>query len=78
VGDADLILVMESELKKDLPPSRTYMFNEFSGLTGDVVNPWPDEDTKEARERYTTCMSHIRKVINDSYERIIDYLENTE
>lgn len=72
--DADLILVMEEKLKEGLPPEKTVTFNEFFGASGDVPNPWPDDDDDAARERYLVCMVYLRKQIearkNDLLSRI--------
>ncbi len=76
--DSDLILVMETKLKTGLPPAVTFSFNEFFGLRGNVRNPWPYRNTKQAREEYSKCMSHIRKVIDAEYEKILEYLDRRE
>jgi protein-tyrosine-phosphatase/nucleoside 2-deoxyribosyltransferase len=75
LGDADLVLVMESKLKKGMPSEHTFMFNEFFGLKGDVPNPWPDDEDDAARTRYRSCMSHLKSVIEHGLDRLIEYLD---
>ena len=66
---------MESKLRKGLPSKRTFIFNEFFGLTGDVPNPWPDDKDDDARRRYRECMSHLNRVIDKGVDRIVAYLD---
>jgi hypothetical protein len=74
IEDADLILVMEDKLGEGLPAEKVFNFNEFFGLTGDVPNPWPDDEDEAAMLRYRDCVRHIRDVIDSRADRIIEYL----
>jgi protein-tyrosine-phosphatase len=76
IEDADLILVMESALVVDLPGDKTYIFTEFFGLSGDVLDPWPPDgpDSPGAPERYRTCLSHLRSVIDSRADKVVSYL----
>jgi len=40
VEQADLILVMEEEMKEGLPPNKTWTLKEYAGGTGDVADPF--------------------------------------
>ena len=40
VGKADLILVMEEQMKHGLPPGKTWTLKEYVGESGDVVDPF--------------------------------------
>lgn len=72
--DADLILVMNDEYRKEFPKSKTKNFNEFFGLDGDVPNPWTDDDNEEANNRYRDCLKHLKSVLENRTDRIIKYL----
>lgn len=74
VADADLILVMDQNLKSEFPADRTYGFNEFFGLSGSVPDPWPDSEDPPAHERYRNCFEHLRKVIEDNREALLTRL----
>jgi protein-tyrosine-phosphatase len=73
IEDADLILVMERKLLEGLPSEKTYVFNEFFGLTGDVLDPWPP-DNSGAHERYLECLHHLRSVIDSRVEKVVVHL----
>ena len=75
LADANLILVMEKELQEDLPPEKTYGFNEFLGSGGDVENPWPDREDDAAHLRYRNCMRQIRSTVESGIDRILSYLD---
>lgn len=75
LADADLILVMEDRLREGLPSEKTFGFNEFLGLQGDVKNPWPDDD-EAAHERYQNCMRVIQSALNQGGNNILEYLDN--
>lgn len=72
--DADLILVMDDKYKKEFPESKTYNFNDFFGLAGDVPNPWPDDNNEEANKRYQDCLKHLRGVLENGTDRVLEYL----
>jgi protein-tyrosine-phosphatase len=40
VQQADLILVMETEMKKGLPQGKTWTLKEYAGGSGDIVDPF--------------------------------------
>lgn len=73
--DSDLILVMNDKYRKEFPESKTYNFNDFFGLDGDVPNPWPDDDDEKANQRYRDCLNHLRRVLENGIEHILDYLD---
>ena len=75
--DADLILVMGEELKEGMPQKKTFNFNDFFGSSGDVPNPWPDDEDENAQKRYRKCLSHLQKVLENGFEKILDYLNKT-
>lgn len=73
--DADLILVMNDEYRKEFPETKTHNFNEFFGLAGDVPNPWPDDDNEEGNKRYRDCLKHLRGALENKTELILEYLD---
>jgi protein-tyrosine-phosphatase len=75
--DADLILTMNDKYKVGFSESKTFNFNSFFGLEGDVPNPWPDDPTEEAYQRYRDCLKHLRSVLENGTERILEYLDQT-
>lgn len=74
IGEADLILVMSSDLKEGFPEEKTFNFNEFFGFQGDVVNPWPDDQDDEGKIRYRQCCSYFKNILAQNYMQIIEYL----
>src|SRR5690349_15619756 len=62
--DADLILPMDTNCAKNLPPNKTVLFNRFFGRDGDVPNPWPDDETAEARKRSRQCIQHLHSTLS--------------
>jgi hypothetical protein len=48
---------MNSDLKKVLPTSKTFVINEYFGLCGEVANPWPDGTDERTTQRYAACLS---------------------
>lgn len=74
LSDADLILVMEEQLREGLPQEKTFGFNEFLGLDGDVKNPWPDDD-EAAHTRYRDCMQEIRSALDQGIDRLLARLD---
>ena len=72
--DADLILVMEDQLREGFPKNKTYLLNEFFGLSGSVPDPWPDEENDKANKRYKKCLDHLKSTIKDNSKQILNYL----
>ena len=75
LGDADLILVMEDSLRAGLPQDKTFLFNEFFGLQGPVVDPWPDDGDDATLARYRECLSHLRSVLEPNVTMLLKRLE---
>jgi protein-tyrosine-phosphatase len=75
LSDADLILVMEDSLRVDLPEGKTFLFNEFFGFQGPVVDPWPDHGDDATLERYRECLSHLRCVLEPNVTTLLKRLE---
>jgi protein-tyrosine-phosphatase len=73
VEDADLILVMDQKLLAGLPPKKTQLLSEFFGFEGDIKNPWPDY-TKDAEQKYRTCLTQLRSFIEPNADRLITQL----
>ena len=62
---ADLILVMEKRIKRDLPQNRTWTLKEYAGVTGDVTDPiGGDVDT------YLICAKEISKLLDKLLTRL--------
>lgn len=74
IEEADLILVMDHALLKGLPPEKTYVLKPYFGLTGDVIDPWPDNKDEESAKRYAKCATELQKILENSISKIIDYL----
>ena len=74
LADADLVLVMEEQLREGLPTDKTFGFNDFLGLHGDVQNPWPDDEDDAAHARYRDCMRDVRAALDKGADRILNYL----
>lgn len=74
LDDADLILVMEDSLRIGLPQDKTFLFNEFFGLQGPVVDPWPDHGDDATLERYRGCLSHLRSVLEPNITTLLKRL----
>lgn len=75
LADADLILVMEEQLREGLPSEKTFVFNPFFGRGGDVANPWPDDENDAAHSRYRECMREIRTAVEEGTDRVLSYLD---
>jgi protein-tyrosine-phosphatase len=75
LDDADLILVMEDSLRVGLPQGKTFLFNEFFGLQGPVVDPWPDHGDDATLARYRECLSHLRSVLEPNVMTLLKRLE---
>jgi nucleoside 2-deoxyribosyltransferase/protein-tyrosine-phosphatase len=78
LADADLILVMEEQFRVGLPTNKTFCFNEFLGLEGDVHNPWPDEENDAAHERYRNCMRELRVALEQGADKILNYVDTEQ
>jgi nucleoside 2-deoxyribosyltransferase/protein-tyrosine-phosphatase len=74
ITDADLILVMEDQLRAGLPSEKTFLMTEFFGGTGAIVNPWPDHTTG-ANDRYRECLHQLKALIEPHANRILNALE---
>jgi protein-tyrosine-phosphatase len=72
--DADLILVMEDELRTGLPQDKTFLFNEFFGQPGPVADPWPDGQDEVALARYRQCLAHLRSAVEPSSGKLVRWL----
>jgi protein-tyrosine-phosphatase/nucleoside 2-deoxyribosyltransferase len=78
ISDADVILVMEDKLRKDLPPEKTFLLREFFGGAGEVTNPWPDSEDVKAAERYRTCLNMLVETIEPNVDKLVEYLNQSE
>jgi len=58
VEQADLILVMGSRMKEDLPQDRTWTLKEYAGVTGDVADPFGD-----TLNAYLECAKEISSLL---------------
>lgn len=76
--DADLILVMEEKLKEGMPLAKTFTFNEFFKASGDVPNPWPDDEDDVARQRYRECMVYLKRQIEGNVDRLLARISRME
>lgn len=74
IEDADLILVMEESLRKDLPAEKTHLISEFFGKAGAIENPWPSH-TPGAAERYRSCLRQLQGLIEPEAEMILATLD---
>lgn len=74
---ADLILVMDQSLllKKILPPQKSYLLKEFFGLSGDVIDPWPDGKDQSTLSRYRKCAEEMKSIIESNVDRLIKALQ---
>jgi protein-tyrosine-phosphatase/nucleoside 2-deoxyribosyltransferase len=74
LDDADLILVMEDSLRVGLPQDKTFLFNEFFGIQGPVVDPWPDHGDDATLARYRECLSHLRSLLEPNVTTLLKRL----
>ena len=74
IDDADLILVMEEGLRRDLPKEKTFLMTDFFGEAGAIVNPWPDH-TAGADQRYRECLLQLRALIEPHASMILNALD---
>ena len=84
INDADLIIPMEESLRRGIEIKyfqgesnpNIFNFNDFFGIPGDVINPWPGpDDTNETiQKKYRECLSHIKTTIEANIDRIIRQL----
>lgn len=74
---ADLILVMSRDLihKDVLPTDKTYLFKEFFGEQGDVVDPWPDGRDEATIQKYLAVAKDIHAVIEGGIDRLAHALQ---
>ncbi len=77
LDEADLVLVMDRSLlmSKILPPQKTYVFKEFFGLSGDVVDPWPDGKDQASLSRYRECAEEMKSIVEANTDRLVQALQ---
>lgn len=75
LADADLILPMDADCAKNLPPDKTILFNRFFGRDGEVPNPWPDK-TPDAHDKYKHCIQHLHSTLSPGLETLLTRLAN--
>jgi protein-tyrosine phosphatase len=71
---ADLVLVMDRSLLKSIKKSTTkkiYLFKEFFGLSGDVVDPYPDGNDDATLSRYRKCAEEMKTILDGNFNRLI-------
>jgi len=76
---ADLILVMDRSLmdNKTLKNrSDIYLFKEFFGSSGDVVDPYPDGKNQERLSEYRKCAEEMRTLIELKIDLLISALKS--
>lgn len=73
---ADLILVMDHGLKlnKFLPQNKTYVFKDFFGEHGDIIDPWPDGKDQKTLSRYKDCALEIKGILEKDIDKLIKAL----
>lgn len=76
LDEADLVLVMDHGLlnRKILPPGKSYVFKEFFGVGGDVVDPWPDGRDPKTLSRYRDCASELKAILEAHFEHLLSAL----
>lgn len=76
IEDADLILVMDTSLiiRKLLPSEKTFVLKPYFGLTGDIVDPYPDGRDEATLARYRTCARELREIIEANLASLISNL----
>lgn len=76
IEKADLILVMDKSLmaQKIFPKSKTYLFKEFFGLSGDIIDPWPDGKDQETLNIYKKCAIEIKETIESNPDNLVHAL----
>lgn len=78
VEQADLILVMTSELlqqlnkKFNVKAGTAFVFKEFFGLKGDIVDPFPDGKDAQTLKKYMKCATELKKIIEERLKTLID------
>ena len=78
LDEADLVLVMDQSLmmsRKTLPPQKSYLLKEFFGLSGDVIDPWPDGKDQATLSRYRECAEEMKSIIEGNADRLIQALQ---
>lgn len=66
LSDFDLILTMDEQLERDLPPEKTYTLKEYAGLKREKADPYlADLDT------YIECRDEIKDSLNRIMDRIL-------
>lgn len=82
LNDADLILPMERQLMAGLPEdhvSKFHLFNDFfKGVPVDLPNPWPDDGSEAAADRYRKCMEDIRASVEPNVDRLVSFLASSD
>lgn len=76
IDDANLILVMDSSLLKGLPSDKTRVLKPFLGLKGDILDPWPDERNKAAKNRYARCARELKEILESNVDKIVKALQS--
>jgi protein-tyrosine-phosphatase len=72
--EADLILVMNQDMLKTLPPEKTHVLKPFFGIEGNIDDPWPDEAGEKAAQRYDKCAAELRAVLEKNINKLINTL----
>jgi protein arginine phosphatase len=78
VEQADLILVMTSELlqqlnkKFNVEVGKAFVFKDFFGLEGDIIDPFPDGKDAQTLKKYMSCANELKTTIEKRLKTLID------
>ena len=50
---------------------KVYLFKEFFGLDGDVIDPWPDGKDDATLARYRNCAKEMQNLIESNFEKLL-------
>ena len=81
IREATLILVMDHNLFKatenTLPGSKTYVFKEFFGQSGDIADPYrkSGERGPETEKRYEDCANELKQILSSNIDKLLQRLE---
>ena len=73
LDEADLVLVMDRSLlsQKLLPSAKTYLFKQFFGLDGDVVDPWPHGRDPETLSRDRDNATEMKTILEMNFDHLL-------
>lgn len=56
--------------------AKLFLVTEFFGASGDISDPYPDDEDEESAQRYEKCVRDLLHLIEPNADRILTYLQD--